>query len=82
MILLFSFITIMFIILLIVCYCTVQPSLQIGNLTTAEQNAITINLGLDEATLDKYPKLIYAQAKLHKSKANCISSCCSICEED
>ncbi|XP_030941639.1 putative RING-H2 finger protein ATL71 [Quercus lobata] len=58
------------------------PSLQNGNLTTAEQNAITIELGLDEATLDKYPKLIYAQAKLHKDKANSTTSCCSICLAD
>ena len=82
MIMLFSFITIMLIILLIVCYCTVQLSLQNSNLTTAEQNPITIELGLDEATLDKYPKLIYAQVKLHKNKANSTTSCCSICLAD
>ncbi|KAL4614815.1 hypothetical protein ACB092_07G079700 [Castanea dentata] len=82
MIILFSFITIMIIVVLLLCYCTVHPSLQIGNLATAEQNAITIELGLDEATLDKYPKLIYAQAKLHTNKANSTTSCCSICLAD
>ena len=78
----FSFITVMFIVILLLCYCSVHPSLQIGNLATAEQNAITLELGLDEATLDKYPKLIYAQAKLHKNKANSTASCCSICLAD
>ena len=39
-----------------------------------------IELGLDEATLRNYPKLIYAQAKLHKG--NSVSSCCSICLGD
>ena len=82
MIMLFSFITIMIIIILLLCYDTVHPSLQIGNLATAEQNAITLELGLDEATLDKYPKLIYAQAKQHKNKANSTASCCSICLAD
>ncbi|XP_050263516.1 putative RING-H2 finger protein ATL71 [Quercus robur] len=78
----FSFITVMFIVILLLCYCSVHPSLQIRNLATAEQNAITLELGLHEATLDKYPKLIYAQAKLHKNKANSTASCCSICLAD
>ncbi|KAL4614823.1 hypothetical protein ACB092_07G080300 [Castanea dentata] len=33
--------------------------------------------GIDEATLRQYPKLLYAEAKLHQG--NSTSSCCSIC---
>ncbi|KAK7850961.1 putative ring-h2 finger protein atl71 [Quercus suber] len=48
---------------------------------TVPQHSInTAELGLDEATLRNYPKLIYAQAKLHKG--NSTSSCCSICLAD
>ena len=48
---------------------------------TVPQHSInTVELGLDEATLRNYPKLIYAQAKLHKG--NSTSSCCSICLAD
>ena len=36
--------------------------------------------GIDEATLRQYPKLLYAEAKLHQG--NSTSSCCSICLAD
>ena len=55
---------------------------QIRNLTTGDQQR-SINateLDLDEAALHNYPKLIYAQAKLHKG--NSTASCCSICLAD
>ena len=55
---------------------------QIRNLTTGDQQH-SINateLDLDEAALHNYPKLIYAQAKLHKG--NSTASCCSICLAD
>ncbi|KAK7850958.1 hypothetical protein CFP56_043303 [Quercus suber] len=49
---------------------------QIRNLTTGDQqhSIDSIELGLDEATLRNYPKLIYAQAKLQKG--NSTASCC------
>nr|POF24697.1 putative ring-h2 finger protein atl71 [Quercus suber] len=55
---------------------------QIRNLTTGDQqhSIDSIELGLDEATLRNYPKLIYAQAKLQKG--NSTASCCSICLAD
>ncbi|XP_021650127.2 RING-H2 finger protein ATL70-like [Hevea brasiliensis] len=40
------------------------------------QNIVT-DVGLDEATLKSYPKLLYSEAKLHK--ADSTSTCCSIC---
>ena len=36
--------------------------------------------GIDEATLRQYPKLLYAEAKLHQG--NSTISCCSICLAD
>ncbi|KAK7810851.1 putative ring-h2 finger protein atl71, partial [Quercus suber] len=63
-------------------YCTVAPSNQIDTFTTAQQDAINIELGLDKATLENYPKLIYSQAKLHKGTGNSTTSCCSICLAD
>ncbi|XP_030941642.1 RING-H2 finger protein ATL70-like [Quercus lobata] len=53
----------------------------IESIKTVPQHSIdTVELGLDEATLRNYPKLIYAQAKLHKG--NSTSSYCSICLAD
>ncbi|KAG6709913.1 hypothetical protein I3843_06G147900 [Carya illinoinensis] len=48
------------------------------------QNSIeTLELGLDEATLRNYPKLIYAQAKLHRgADSTSTASSCSICLAD
>lgn len=63
-------------------YCTVAPSNQFGTFTAAQQDAINIELGLDKATLENYPKLIYSQAKLHKGMGNSTTSCCSICLAD
>lgn len=55
---------------------------QIRNLTAGDQqhSVNATELGLDEATLRNYPKLIYAQAKLHEG--NSTASCCSICLAD
>ena len=39
-----------------------------------------IDVGLDEATIKSYPKLLYSEAKLQKT--NSTSSCCSICLGD
>ncbi len=83
---LFLFIVVVIIIVVLIHCCSVQPSSplpsrpshQIGTMTNAD--AVTIELGLDEATLSNYPKLIYAQAKLHKG--NSTTSCCSICLAD
>lgn len=46
----------------------------------SEQNFVAIELGLDEATLHSFPKLLYAQYKLKKSRST--TSCCSICLMD
>ncbi|KAA8518444.1 hypothetical protein F0562_015918 [Nyssa sinensis] len=40
-----------------------------------------VDVGLDEATLSSYPKLLYSQAKLHK-KDSSTASCCSVCLAD
>ncbi|KAL6997908.1 RING-H2 finger protein atl70 [Sarracenia purpurea var. burkii] len=39
-----------------------------------------LDVGLDEATLLSYPKLLYSQAKLHKDDST--AGCCSICLAD
>lgn len=57
-----------------------DPSHHIGAFTLANQHGITIELGLDEATLRHYPKLLYAQAKVREG--NSTTSCCSICLAD
>ena len=60
---------------------TLRPSYQQSEGTTAPRHSINIiELGLDEATLRNYPKLLYAQAKLHNG--NSTASCCSICLAD
>ncbi|KAB1206873.1 putative RING-H2 finger protein ATL71 [Morella rubra] len=76
------------IIRILVYYCTCRPlasgSHQISNFTSADQHShitiITERLGLDEATVRKFPKLIYAQAKARKGIST--ASCCSICLAD
>ncbi|KAB1206872.1 RING-H2 finger protein ATL70 [Morella rubra] len=56
-----------------------NPSLQfIGN--SQQHSVSTMEQGIDEATLRNYPKLIYAQAKLHQG--NSTASSCSICLAD
>ncbi|GMH07874.1 hypothetical protein Nepgr_009714 [Nepenthes gracilis] len=42
-----------------------------------DQDALAINVGLDEATLSSFPKLFYSQSKVHESEST--ASCCSIC---
>ncbi|KAI4351223.1 hypothetical protein L6164_005601 [Bauhinia variegata] len=42
--------------------------------------ALTIRPGLNEATLNSYPVLLYSETKLHKG--NSTPSCCSICLAD
>ncbi len=83
---LFLFIVFIMIIKILISCCATGPlspgrTNQISNFTSVDQHSInTIELGLDEATLRNYPKLMYAQAKLHKG--NSTSSCCSICLAD
>ncbi|CAK7325182.1 unnamed protein product [Dovyalis caffra] len=80
---------ILIIILTLVAYfwpCGVQES---STQTTTDQgNSITdrhstvIELGLDEATLASYPKLLYSKAKLGHKDNDLQSPCCSICLGD
>ncbi|MCL7033550.1 hypothetical protein MKW94_028189 [Papaver nudicaule] len=41
-----------------------------------------IEVGLDEATLETYPKLLYSEAKLQTKHTTSDGSCCSICLAD
>lgn len=41
---------------------------------------VVVHVGLDEATLKSYPKLLYSEAKLHKTDST--AACCSICLAD
>ncbi|KAJ9184590.1 hypothetical protein P3X46_004302 [Hevea brasiliensis] len=45
-----------------------------------ELHNIVVDVGLDETTLKRYPKLLYSEAKLHKSDST--ATCCSICLAD
>lgn len=47
--------------------------------TDHRQRSITIEQGVDEATLSSYPKLLYSQVKKGTSTT---ASCCSICLVD
>ncbi|XP_052175972.1 RING-H2 finger protein ATL70-like [Diospyros lotus] len=49
-------------------------------LELAEQEAYVVEVGLDEATLRSYPKLLYSEAKLKKKDST--ATCCSICLAD
>ncbi|EEF47926.1 RING-H2 finger protein ATL70 [Ricinus communis] len=61
------------------------PSVSSDDDDDAHQGSITIEVGLDEATLKTYPKIIFSQAKseiLQKgagSESIASSCCCSIC---
>ncbi|KDP36092.1 hypothetical protein JCGZ_08736 [Jatropha curcas] len=45
-----------------------------------ELQNIVVEVGLDEATLKSYPKLLYSEAKIQKKDST--ASCCSICLAD
>uniref|UniRef100_A0A7N2MX33 RING-type domain-containing protein n=1 Tax=Quercus lobata TaxID=97700 RepID=A0A7N2MX33_QUELO len=82
---LFLFIVFIMVMKVLISFCkhSLPPGPhQIRNLTTGDQqhSINAIELGLDEATLRNYPKLIHAQAKPHKG--NSTASCCSICLAD
>ena len=81
-IILLVFLLVLIMIVALLRYCTVAPSNQIDTFSTAQQDAINIELGLDKATLENYPTLIYSQAKLNKGMGNSTTSCCSICLAD
>lgn len=49
---------------------------------TTQPDDHSIVVGLDDATLRSFPKLLYAQAKLHKAANSTASCCCSICLAD
>ncbi|KAA8534600.1 hypothetical protein F0562_032141 [Nyssa sinensis] len=58
-----------------------NPSSHLDTTTTDDDDdSITVEQGLDEATLLSYPKLLYSQAKLHKGDS--AASVCSICLAD
>ncbi|XP_059298180.1 RING-H2 finger protein ATL70-like [Lycium ferocissimum] len=41
-----------------------------------------VDIGLDEATLLSYPKLLYSEAKVNYNEDSTASTCCSICLAD
>ncbi|KAF7851949.1 hypothetical protein BT93_L1660 [Corymbia citriodora subsp. variegata] len=43
-------------------------------------DAVVIDVGLDEATIKSYPRLLYSEAKVRSSGST--ASCCSICLAD
>ncbi|GAB4836213.1 hypothetical protein Ancab_001128 [Ancistrocladus abbreviatus] len=43
----------------------------------ADPDSLTIDVGLDEATLRSFPKLLYSHAKVHQGEPT--ASSCSIC---
>lgn len=45
-----------------------------------QSNEIVIDVGLDEATIKSYPRLLYSEAKLQKKDSTAM--CCSICLAD
>ncbi|KAF3434419.1 hypothetical protein FNV43_RR25522 [Rhamnella rubrinervis] len=53
----------------------------LGIITTQPDDHSVVT-GLDDATLRSFPKLLYAQAKLHKAANSTASCCCSICLAD
>ncbi|KAF5729389.1 putative RING-H2 finger protein ATL71 [Tripterygium wilfordii] len=57
----------------------VDPS-QHGSSVTDDQDSVIVELGLDEATINSYPKLLYSQAKIDKGDS--IGRSCSICLAD
>ncbi|KAK2655355.1 hypothetical protein Ddye_008407 [Dipteronia dyeriana] len=46
-----------------------------------DDQSIVIDVGLDEATIKSYPKLLYSEAKLER-KDSSTAVCCSICLAD
>ncbi|XP_030553811.1 RING-H2 finger protein ATL70-like [Rhodamnia argentea] len=46
----------------------------------AEGDAVAVDVGLDEATIKSYPRLLYSEVKLRSPAST--ASCCSICLAD
>ncbi|KAH8497534.1 hypothetical protein H0E87_019992 [Populus deltoides] len=70
-------------------FCTRKPlpaghSNHGDSLSIDDQDSVVIEIGLDEATLNTYPKLLYSEAKekLEKGDDSVAASCCSICLAD
>ncbi|KAK6944131.1 Zinc finger, RING-type [Dillenia turbinata] len=61
-----------------------QPNPHNGPLEPAtglDFSVVTIESGIDEATLLSYPKMLYSEAKNH-NKVDSTATCCSICLAD
>ncbi|XAR64793.1 hypothetical protein NMG60_11008631 [Bertholletia excelsa] len=56
------------------------PTRTTGEAGPPGQGQCVMEVGLDEATLLSYPKLLYSQAKLQKKDST--ATCCSICLAD
>ncbi|RQO94043.1 hypothetical protein POPTR_008G019000v4 [Populus trichocarpa] len=70
-------------------FCSRKPipaghSLHDVSLSINGQDSVIIEIGLNEATLNTYPKLLYSEAKekLEKGDDLAATSCCSICLQD
>ncbi|KAI3957760.1 hypothetical protein MKX01_007591 [Papaver californicum] len=80
---------IMFIVTIVVFsfYCTRSTNPPRQNNGTGDDDdhnhPSDIEVGLDEATLESYPKFLYSEAKLQTKHSNTVDgSCCSICLSD
>ncbi|KAJ6767629.1 TRANSCRIPTION FACTOR C2H2 FAMILY-RELATED [Salix koriyanagi] len=72
-------------------FCSRKPAAPAGqshhgvSLSINGQNSVTVEIGLDEATLNTCPKLLYSEAKekLEKGADDLVATCCcSICLQD
>eukprot|EP01018_Ginkgo_biloba_P016470 Gb_08038 [translate_table: standard] len=49
----------------------------------SSSSAVAVSIaGLDQATLDSYPKVVYSEKQCNPSKPHADNSCCSICLSD
>lgn len=74
-------------VILVYYFCTRKPipnDPSVDDGSSSDGDPVTIKIGLDEATLDTYPKLLYSEAKerLEKGDDSVAASNCSICLAD
>ncbi|XWS74683.1 hypothetical protein CRYUN_Cryun01aG0019000 [Craigia yunnanensis] len=78
-----TIIALLFMITLSIYFCTrTNPSSHQATTTSTgstDHESVAMEQGLDEETLNSYPKLLYSQAKLHKVDSLSSPSSCSIC---
>ncbi|KAF9676537.1 hypothetical protein SADUNF_Sadunf08G0012300 [Salix dunnii] len=75
--------------ILVSYFCSRKPvpagqSHQGVSLSINGQDSVTVEIGLDEATLNNCPKILYSEAKekLEKGTDDVVATCCTICLQD